>query len=141
MDRLEDPFTVDVHVRYNDLDTYNHVNNAIYATYLEEARIAYLEEVLGLDLEEFTFVIAGLELSFERPVTLTDDLTVGLETTRLGETSATMAYELVVGDGEERERVATGETTLVYVDPTEKRPAPIPEDFRKRVREYEGLEG
>ncbi|GAB3026830.1 acyl-CoA thioesterase [Natronobiforma cellulositropha] len=134
---MDDPFTVDVHVRYNDLDTYDHVNNAVYATYLEEARIAYLHEVLESDLETFTFVVADLALSFERPVTLTDDLSVALETTSLGRASLTMAYELTVGGGE---RVATGETTLVHVDPEEKRPASIPDDVRERVLAYEGLE-
>jgi acyl-CoA thioester hydrolase len=32
-------------VRYRDLDTWNHVNNAVYATYLEQARIDYLDSV------------------------------------------------------------------------------------------------
>lgn len=133
---IDNAFTVDVHVRYNDLDTYNHVNNAVYATYLEEARIAYIEEVLDIDVNDFTFVIANLELSFERPVEMTDALSVALETTALGRSSATMAYELRDGD----ERVATGETTLVFVDPEEKRPAEIPPSIREDIVAFEGLE-
>lgn len=135
---MERPFTVDVHVRYRDLDTYDHVNNAVYATYLEEARVAYLREVLAVDLDEFTFVIASIDLSFERPVTLGDDLSVVVEVTEVGRSSLTMAYDLRVDDG--AERVATGETTLVSVDPAEKAPSPLPANLRDRVVEFEGLE-
>ncbi len=133
---IDNAFTVDVHVRYNDLDTYNHVNNAVYATYLEEARVAYVDEVLEMGVEDFSFVIANLELSFERPVEMTDELSVAVETTALGRSSATMAYELRDGG----ERVATGETTLVFVDPEEKRPAEIPPSVREDIVAFEGLE-
>ena len=135
---MDRPFTVDLHVRYRDLDTYDHVNNAVFATYLEEARIAYLEAGLEVDLDTFTFVIATLELSFERPLTLDDDLTVALEVTDLGRSSVTIAYDLRVDDG--AERVATAETTLVSVDFETKRPTEIPPDVRERIVAHEELE-
>jgi acyl-CoA thioester hydrolase len=131
---MSEDFTVDVPVRYRDLDTLKHVNNAVYATYLEEARVAYLEAVLDIGVDEYDFVLANLELSFERPVTMDDALTVAVETTTVGETSVTLEYDLRVEDG----TVATGETTLVFVDPEEKRPAPIPDDVRRRILEHEG---
>ncbi|WP_254767712.1 acyl-CoA thioesterase [Salinilacihabitans rarus] len=133
---MSDAFTVDVPVRYRDLDTLEHVNNAVYATYLEEARVAYLDEVLDVRVEEYDFVLAHLELSYERPVTIDDDLAVVVRTTDLGETSWTQAYDLRV-DGE---AAATGETTLVFVDPEAKRPRPIPDDARRKIEAFEGLE-
>ncbi len=133
---MSDRYTVDVHVRYQDLDTMAHVNNAVYATYLEEARAAYARDVLDLEVEDYSFVIASLEIAFERPVTMTDELQVAIETTALGETSTTMAYELLV-DGE---TVGTGETTLVFVDPDKKQPAPVPTAIRKRIVAFEDLE-
>lgn len=128
--------TIDVPVRYRDLDTLNHVNNAVYASYMEEARAAYAEEVLGLSFEEYNFVLANLEITFGRPVTMDDDLTVAVEVTEVGETSATMTYDVRADDGS----VATGETTLVFVDRETKRPAPIPAEIRERIVEHEGLE-
>lgn len=133
---MSDEYTVDVPVRYRDLDTLNHVNNAVYGTYIEEARAAYAHDVLGFDFEEYNFVLAHLELSFERPVTLGETVTVAIETTRLGKTSATMTYDLRVED----ETVATAETTIVFVDDEEMRPSPIPEAIRSRIVEFEGLE-
>lgn len=133
---MSDEYTVDVPIRYRDLDTLNHVNNAVYATYIEEARAAYAHDVLGLEFGEYNFVLAHLELSYRRSVTLGETLTVAIETTRLGETSATMEYELRVED----ETAATGETTIVFVDEEEGRPISIPAEIRSRIVEFEGFE-
>lgn len=133
---MSEEYTVDVPVRYRDLDTLKHVNNAVYATYMEEARGGYAADVLGLEFEEYNFVLAHLELTFERPVTLGETVTVGVETSKLGESSATMAYDMRVED----EPVATGETTIVFVDQEENHPMPIPDEIRERIVEYEGLE-
>ena len=130
------PVTVDVEVRYRDLDTMNHVNNAVYASYFEQARVAYVDEVFDIDLDDLNFVIANLEIDFGRPLTIEDDPTVGVEVTDLGDSSATMAYDLR-SDGDS---VATGETTLVFVDPETKRPGPIPSAIRERIVEHEGPE-
>ncbi|MGQ3412197.1 acyl-CoA thioesterase [Natrinema sp. LN54] len=129
-------FTVDVPVRYRDLDPLDHVNHAVYASYLEVARTAYLEEVAKLDSEEISFVLANLEISYERPITMGDDPTVALSVSRLGDSSCTMAYEIRV-DGDV---VATAETTMVHVDPETRQPSSIPEAMTRRIREYEGLE-
>ena len=129
-------FTVEVPVRYRDLDPLNHVNHAVYATYLEAARTAYLEEVAGLASEEISFVIADLKISYERPITKGDDPAVALRVSRLGESSCTMTYE-IRADGDV---AATAETTIVHVDPETERPSPIPDAMAHRIRDYEGLE-
>ncbi|PCR89549.1 acyl-CoA thioesterase [Natrinema ejinorense] len=129
-------FTVDVPVRFRDLDPMNHVNHAVYASYLEAGRTAYLRDVAGLAEEEISFVIVSLEISYERPITKGDDPTVALSVTRLGDSSCTMDYEVRV-DGDV---AATAETTIVHIDPETERPSPIPDAMAQRIREYEGLE-
>ncbi|SEQ53984.1 acyl-CoA thioesterase [Natrinema salaciae] len=129
-------FTVEVPVRYRDLDPLNHVNHAVYASYLEAARTDYLQEVAGLASGGISFVIATLEITYERPITMGDDPTIALSVSRLGESSCTMTYDLRV-DGD---TAATAETTIVHVDPETERPSPIPEGMARRIREYEGLE-
>ncbi|OAQ52099.1 thioesterase [Natrinema mahii] len=129
-------FTVDVPVRYRDLDPLNHVNHAVYASYLEAARTDYLRDVAGLHSEDISFVIANLEISYERPIRMGDEPTVALSVSRLGETSCTMRYEIRT-DGD---IAATAETTIVHVDPETERPSPIPDGIADRIRAYEGLE-
>ncbi|QLK25736.1 acyl-CoA thioesterase [Natrinema zhouii] len=133
---MSEEFTVEVPVRYRDLDPMNHVNHAVYASYLEAARTDYLEEVATLESEDLSFVIANLEISYERPITTDDDPTVALSVTHLGDSSCTMRYE-IRADGN---TAATAETTLVHVDPETKRPSPIPDVMARRIREHEGLE-
>ncbi|MBV0903600.1 acyl-CoA thioesterase [Haloarcula salina] len=135
-------YTTEVAVRYADVDTYGHVNNAVYATYIEEARIDYLRDVvtdgetLLADDESGTgIVIANLELDFERPVRLRDSVTVAVRVPRLGGKSFPMEYE-VRSDGAV---AATGETTIVAYDRAEGAARPIPDDWREAITAFEGL--
>lgn len=125
-----------VDVRYRDLDTYGHVNNVVYGTYCEQARVAYVDEVLGIDdVDEFPAVLAGLEIDFRSSVTETTAVDVAVSVVRLGDTSFTMAYEL----RQDGELVAEAETTQVFVDPETRESRPIPAEIRERVAEFEGL--
>lgn len=134
---MDASFEHEVSVRYRDLDTYGHVNNVVYGTYCEEARVAYVEEVLGLEeIDEFTAVVASLELDFRSSVTELTTVDVWTSVVRMGESSFTMAYEL----RQSGELVAEAETTLVFVDPETRESRPIPEEWRERVREFEGLD-
>ncbi|AFZ72164.1 acyl-CoA thioesterase [Natronobacterium gregoryi] len=124
-----DEFTVDVPVRYRDLDPLDHVNHAVYASYLEAARTDYLEAVLDVAPEEISFVIANLEIDYRRPIVTDDEPEVALWVSRLGDSSCTMAYEIRVGD----DIAATAETTMVHVDPDSKGPAPLPDETREAL--------
>ncbi len=133
---MSEKFITEIPIRFRDLDPLNHVNNAVYANYLEEVRSDYAEVVLDLDPWEFPFVLANLEIDYRQPITIDDELSITLTVTDLGETSCTMAYEFLVDDA----IVATAETTMVHIDPETKQSAPIPEEFRDRICEYENLE-
>ncbi|MDF9745277.1 acyl-CoA thioesterase [Natrinema salsiterrestre] len=129
-------FTVDISVRYRDLDPLDHVNHAVYASYLEIARTSYLREIAALPSEEISFVMANLEISYDRPIRMGDDPTIALSVSRLGDSSCTMTYEIRADDAV----AATAETTIVHVDPETERPSSIPDGMARRIREYEGLE-
>ncbi|WP_224268918.1 acyl-CoA thioesterase [Haloprofundus salinisoli] len=125
-------YELDIEVRFRDLDPLGHVNNAVYASYCEQARIRYLREVLDLTSDDVTMVVANLELNYRKPVTFDDDLTVAVSVTALGESSFTMTYELRAEDV-----VATAETTQVVIDRETKRPTAVPTEWRERLYEYD----
>lgn len=133
---MSEEFTHDVPVRFRDLDPMNHVNHAVYATYLETARTTYLDEVLGLAFEDLSFVIANLEIDYVRPILADHEPTVALRVERLGSSSIITSYEIRVDD----EVAATAETTMVHVDPDAGSSAPLPDEARDAIREYHGLE-
>jgi acyl-CoA thioester hydrolase len=128
-------FTTDVAVRYRDLDTMGHVNNAVYASYFEQARVAYFEEVLDVPLREIETVLANLQIDFRRPVEIDHDVTVGVRVPEFGNSSLPMEYE-VRADGTV---AATGETVVVAVDSETTSSRPIPDDWRESIRAFEGL--
>jgi acyl-CoA thioester hydrolase len=127
-------FSTEVPVRYRDLDAAGHVNNAVYGTYAEQARVAYFEAVVADTLGTGNAALASLSLTFERPVVdATGSVTVGVRTTALGESSLTQSYRLTHDD----RRVATAEATVVALDPETGRSRPMPETWRETVRAYE----
>lgn len=132
----EDSYSVAVDVRYQDVDALGHVNNAVYATYLEQARIEYLPDVLG-DTGAIDAVLANLTVDYRRPVTIGDDaVEVRIEAVDVGESSITFAYE-VYADGE---LAAEASTVQVAYDEAARESVPLPEEWRQRVREFEGLD-
>lgn len=128
-------FAVEVPVRYGDLDPMDHVNNAVYASYLEQARIDYFDRVLDDDREERELVLASLSIDFRRPVTLDDEVEVAVRVTDLGESSFGMAYEVRASD----EVAATAETTQVAFDAAAGESRPLPASWRENIADFEGL--
>ncbi|MDS0280895.1 acyl-CoA thioesterase [Haloarcula onubensis] len=132
-------FETEVPLRYDDLDTYGHVNNVRYGTYIEEARIDYLAAVVGdgsrsfLSDDETGIVVKTLEIEFEQPVTPTDSVTVSVRIPSLGTTSFPMEYE-VRDDGAV---AATGESVVVTYDRETGEPQPIPERWRDAISQFE----
>jgi len=122
-------YTVDLEVRFRDLDPMQHVNNALYATYLEQARSRFSEDVLGMPLADLDTVLAQVEIAFERPIEGTGTVTVEMEFGDLGRSSIPVEYELFF----EGERVATARSVQVYFDRETGESKPIPEDLRERM--------
>jgi len=131
---VEFNYEVEMPVRFRDIDAIGHVNNAVYATYLEQARIEYIEDVLGTVVTDADVVIANLELDYERPIEIGADVTVALAVPEVGTSSIPMEYE-VRADGSV---AATGSTVMVAVDPDAGTTRPLPEEWRHRIAEHEG---
>lgn len=126
---MSERFTTEIPVRYSDIDTYGHVNNATYATYLEQARQAYFEDVLGVSLVETGTVLASLEIEYTRPIGSDADVVIELRIPELGTSSLPIDYE-IRADGE---RAATAHTVQVLVDEETGESRPIPDEWRERI--------
>ena len=140
-----------IDVRFRDLDPMGHVNNAVYATYLEQTRAAYFDRVVGVPLPEAPTVLASLEIDYQAEITITDAVVVRSRVTDLGTSSIPIEYEVVTRpradgsgnlDGESAgnsdELAATATTVQVTYDTDEGDSIPIPEAWRDRIADYEG---
>jgi len=131
---MELPFETELSIRFRDLDVLGHVNNAVYATYLEHARLRYFDHVLDVPWEEREMVLANLNIEFKRP--LTDEggtVRIACGVTELGVSSFRMNSKVFPEDGEEP--AATAETTLVAIE--DGQPRKIPSSWRERFTAFE----
>lgn len=130
-------YVTEIDVRFADLDPRGHVNNAAYATYLEQTRARYVDDVVGTTLVEVDMVLARLEIDFERPVEHGDPVEVALDVASVGRTSIRMEYEVIAAGG----RAASARTVQVITDPETGRPREVPDPMRDRITAYHGIDG
>jgi acyl-CoA thioester hydrolase len=113
-------------VRFRDLDSLGHVNNAVFLTYLEEARIAYLDP---LGAEASNMILARVEIDFRAPLRMGDELEIGVRPARLGTKSFELEYEVRSGET----LAAEAKTVLVSYDYASGRAVELPESWREAL--------
>jgi acyl-CoA thioester hydrolase len=113
-------------VRFRDLDSLAHMNNAVYATFLEQARIAFLE---SNGAHVGNMILARLEIDFRSPAGLGEHVEIAVTPTRVGTKSFDLEYVMRVGG----RVVAEAKTVLVAYDYTHARSVEIPDEWKERL--------
>jgi acyl-CoA thioester hydrolase len=127
-------FVHSLQVRFRDLDAYNHVNNAVYLTYFEEARIAFVTAIgmRSLFSPERSTVIAHAEVDYRAPAQLGDLLDIEVTVGEVRNTSYELNYRIVRrSDGR---LIATGKTVQVCFNFVLNAPTRLPEEWRRLLR-------
>ncbi|HEY9143068.1 MAG TPA: thioesterase family protein [Arenimonas sp.] len=109
-------FSVDLEVRWRDLDAFNHVNNASYLGYIEEARVRWFKS-LSSDWagESAAPIMAAVQLNYRRPVNWPETVRVELFAERIGTKSLTLGHR-ITSAGDDAVLYCDGHTVLVWVD-------------------------
>ena len=90
-----DEFVAPVHVRWSDIDMYQHINHATMVTILEEARIPFLREPFGADITTIGLLIAEVNIAYKGQLRLVDSpLQVAMFTKRVRAVDFTVGYEV-----------------------------------------------
>lgn len=88
-------FTAPVHVRWSDIDMYQHINHATMVTILEEARIPFLREPFGDEITTIGLLIAEVNIAYKKQVRLVDSpLQVTMWSKRVRTVDFTVGYEV-----------------------------------------------
>jgi acyl-CoA thioester hydrolase len=91
----------EIEIRWRDVDAYQHVNNAVYATYLEECRDEWLAHALGDAADPWDYVLARVAIDFRRELRLEDEaVVVSCRIDRIGNSSITLHEEVRTRSGE-----------------------------------------
>lgn len=93
---------IKLQLRYRDIDSLGHVNNAVFLSYFELGRIGLFR--LNSDdyqIDSINFVIAHLEIDFLKPLHLFDDVKLRTRIVRIGRTSFTFDHEISSEHGDD----------------------------------------
>jgi acyl-CoA thioester hydrolase len=129
-------FWVPVSVRWADMDSYGHVNNAKYFTYCEMARMSYFE---AIDIDIVTSqpdigpAVVHAECNFRRQVRHPAELDVGVRTSKIGGRTFTLHYGLFHQGTDDL--AADGSSVCVWVDYVAERALAIPDELIAKIRE------
>jgi acyl-CoA thioester hydrolase len=120
-----------VEIRWQDIDAYQHVNNAVYLNYLEECRDEWLDRALENGDGIWDFVLARVAIDFRRELRLEHDaVRVSCRLERIGTASLTTREEIRTLDGE---LSAEAEAVLVARDRASGRSRPLRDDEREAL--------
>ncbi len=112
-----------IEIRWRDVDALRHVNNAVYATYLEECRDGWLARALGDDASLWDYVLARVAIDFRSEVSLGEKAVLARATlVRIGTSSLTLREEIRKLDGT---IAAEAESVIVARDPETGRSRPL----------------
>lgn len=129
-------FTMDIEVRFRDIDIRGHVNNAVYFTYFENGRQKFCRAVLQMNaVSEMPFILAHTRCDFVRPITLNDHPVLQLQVKNIGTKSVTYAYRLA-HHADADLLYATAESVQVCFDYRKNVSVPISKKLRTQLSEY-----
>jgi acyl-CoA thioester hydrolase len=125
-----------VHLRWDDLDAFGHINNAVYLTYIQEARADFTwfsRQRIGKSPLLSDMVVARAEVDYIEPIYEGGmEIECQIWITRIGNASFEMEYE-VIHDGIIRARA---KTTQVAVSLETKKSRPLSDEEREFLTEY-----
>ena len=118
-----------IEIRFNDVDIYGHINNAIYLSYLEQARISFFNELIGKDhnwMEE-GIIVANVNINYLKPIVFGQYIIGEVWLDEIGNKSFKLAYKLYQNDIE----MSNATTTMVCMNFIERTSIAFPEKWKK----------
>jgi acyl-CoA thioester hydrolase len=126
-------FCVPAEIRFNDLDGMGHVNNVVYLTYMEDARIAWWLRVTGRrGIDAVDMILARTEIDYRSPASFGESLEVGVRCASMRRSS--FVLEFAIEERKTGRLVAEARKVLVHYDYEAARPVPLTLEVRARIR-------
>lgn len=104
-------------VRWGDMDSFGHVNNAHYLRYLEEARVQWLASIPGVSLtDRIAPVLVASHVNYRRPIEWPETLAVELFVEKTGNSSLILGHRILSASGDEDTLYSDGSVVMVWID-------------------------
>jgi acyl-CoA thioester hydrolase len=121
-------------VEFRDLDGLGHVNNAVYLSYLESAKVQYFREVVQADDLSQLGIVADAKIAYRSPAFFGERLEIGVRVPHVGTKSLHFEFEIRGPDGR---LVAEASSVHVTFDYGKRESMEIPEAWRERIEAHE----
>ncbi len=132
-------FSLPITVRFSDMDTFGHVNNAVYLTYAESARIAYFHRLEETDAAtQLGMILGRSEVDYRLPIVFGDHLEVQVRAVAIGNKSFVLAYRMNVQRDGQTQLACEARTVLVCYDYAGVRSVAVPPDLIAALEAFEG---
>ncbi len=123
-------FRTSLGVRWGDMDAFNHVNNAQYLRYLEEARVQWLAGIPGMSLNDrIAPVLVASHVNYRQPIEWPNEILVELFIEKVGSSSLTMAHRMR-SQTDESVLYSDGNVVMVWIDTRTGKSVPLPDAVR-----------
>jgi acyl-CoA thioester hydrolase len=139
MNYLDYKFSFKIQARWSDMDELHHINNAVYLTYLEDARGRYLHEVAIWDWNVDGIILANVNINYRFPMTFLDDAYVFVKTSKVGGKSFELSYAVVKKVNDTWELLADATTVLVMFDYKTQSSIPIPNHLKNKIIQFDNI--
>jgi acyl-CoA thioester hydrolase len=127
----------DIQIRFNDIDPYGHVNNAVHQYYYDLGRLSYFKEVLNGDVDQASeyLMVVRVEVDYVNPVLLDEEIAVCTSIVSIGTKSVTLMQEIY----EKSSAVvkSRSRSVMVAMDGRTNSSIEVPERWRKWISEFE----
>jgi acyl-CoA thioester hydrolase len=129
-----------VEVRFRDIDAFGHVNNSAFVTYIEQARVRFLIDVLDVNvIQSLPIILAALNVDFRAPILFGQEIEIGTRVDWIGTSSFSVSHEMTArSGGGSATVVAEASTVLVAYDYGTESPIPVPDPWRSAFAAHEG---
>jgi len=129
-------FTSHFPMRWSDMDALGHVNNSVYFTYMEQARLAWFTQLQLGQINRLVSqgpILANASCTFLKPIKYPSQLVVSIFNDAPGRSSVHTHYHIGIEGTEEV--FARGESTIVWMDYELQQATPIPQDLRRLLEQ------
>ncbi|RWY54175.1 acyl-CoA thioesterase [Mucilaginibacter gilvus] len=130
-------YKTDIAIRFSDIDSVGHVNNAVYLTYFEVARFNYWRDVAHWNLKETWIIVGRSEINYLKSVTIEDKLICYVRVIRIGNSSFDVMHVLTKQTEKGEEICTTCKTVCISYDYTAGKSIAIPRDGRQKMIDYD----
>ncbi|MFN5444352.1 MAG: acyl-CoA thioesterase [Crocinitomicaceae bacterium] len=111
--------------RFKDCDIMGHVNNSVYLTYIEEARIFFFNQLISEDWDwrKNGIIIKKHEITYDEPLFLGDNIEIESKLGKINNSSFELHHKIMMNN----KIKSTAISVLVYFDYITKKPKKLDE--------------